>query len=338
MTLAEIKPFTKDLSLLIVEDEETIRKSLVDIFSMVFAYVGEASNGADGLKLFFDSEKSFDIIFTDIGMPNMSGIEMIKEIRKKNSLVPIIVLSALNDSNLLIELINIGVDSFITKPFTPHSNLNMIYRLASRVSDAKLIDCYIKKIEEQNIALMQKDSELNKYNNKIKEQTIETTQEEIKYEPKQEIDNSDYYDNLPDDDRTELIELVEELEGYVLLSFQNGVINDIYIDHLALSFYKFGHILFRFPIFTNLGSAIFNLSTTINEYKSEFVNKQDFILPFLENLIFVLSKYVEDVWKKPAKNPNFYDASIINDIETFLTLVKGEQENSGNSEDLLEFF
>jgi hypothetical protein len=55
--------------------------------------------------------------------------------------------------------------------------------------------------------------------------------------------------------------------------------------------------------------------------------------------IFVLHKYVDDVWKKPASNPHFYDVSIINDIKTFISIIGGTEQNTNiKTDDVLEFF
>ncbi len=356
MTILTLKPYVKELNLLIVEDDDDTRKTLQIIFSRLFKTVNTACNGEEGFAMFLKDEHFYDMIFTDVTMPIMNGIQMIEKIRHHNKAVPIVVLSAHNDSQNLIEIINAGADTFLSKPFTPDQKLNTLYRLAIRTTDSKLLAGYIDQIEQQNIALAKNEESLKKVhralemkiwelNNKLtlhekqdKSSSNETTTPIEAVKIAKSADHSDYYHQLVQEDIHELIDLVDEIENYVLLTFQGAAINESYIDQLATSFHKFGSILYRFPVFGNLGSAIFGLSAGIAEQKSAFVSKQEFVLPFLENLIFVLHKYVDDIWKKPAKNPHFYDASIINDIGTFLSIVKGEEEAVAEAEDLLEFF
>ena len=65
------------VSILVVEDEESIREGLIQAFTGAGHNVLEASNGAEGLELFFN-EENLDIVFTDLGMSQLSGWEMIE--------------------------------------------------------------------------------------------------------------------------------------------------------------------------------------------------------------------------------------------------------------------
>jgi len=104
----------QDLNILCVEDESGVRKRIVNTLKYYFKKVYEASNGQDGLNLYY--EKQPDIILCDIQMPLMNGIEMIKKIRTDDVLTPIILLTAHNSEEYLIELINLHVQHFILKP------------------------------------------------------------------------------------------------------------------------------------------------------------------------------------------------------------------------------
>jgi CheY-like chemotaxis protein len=359
MTIVELRPFTRDLSILVVEDEEPARQALVSIFGRIFASVDSAVDGKEGLEIYLANPTKYDIILTDISMPRMSGTEMIEQIRKENNTIPIIVLSAHNESSRLIELINAGADSFLQKPLGFDSQVDMIYRLAIRACDAKMIRGYILQLEEQNALLLkwEKKIEIQDHvittkiwqanqqavdalveNKSIVTQEIEVDQTQEQEPPQPRHDNADYHSLLIDDDVMDLVDLVADIENYVLLTFQGAKINEDYIDHLVRCFQKFGTIIYRYPMFGALAGSVFNLSTGIDKHRATFVEKQDFVVPFLENLVFVIEKYVADVWKKTASNPHFYDASMINDIETFLAIIGGEEQSVSNAEDLLEFF
>jgi len=104
----------QNLTVLCVEDEEGVRRPVVNTLRYYFGKVFEASNGKDGLDIYFEHKP--DLILCDIQMPIMNGIDMIKNIRQNDSLVPVILLTAYNNEEYLIELINLHVQHFILKP------------------------------------------------------------------------------------------------------------------------------------------------------------------------------------------------------------------------------
>ena len=109
-----------NLTILYVEDNIEVRESTSDILDIYFNNFAVAIDGEDGLekyKKFYEENNCFyDIVLTDINMPKMDGIEMIREITTINNRQDIIVISAHNDSDKLVSLIDLEVTSFILKP------------------------------------------------------------------------------------------------------------------------------------------------------------------------------------------------------------------------------
>ena len=102
----------------IIDDEQIVRmglKTIVDwkAANMYVAY--EASNGLQALKIMEQDNFSCDIIFTDIKMPSMDGLELLKKIREKNQIIPIIVLSGYNDYELVRQAFVLGATDYILK-------------------------------------------------------------------------------------------------------------------------------------------------------------------------------------------------------------------------------
>lgn len=104
----------KDLTILCVEDEAGVRKRIVNTLAYYFKEVHEANNGEEGLKSYYNNQP--DIILCDIQMPVMDGMEMIRHIRKEDGKTPIVLLTAYNSEEYLMELINLHVQHFILKP------------------------------------------------------------------------------------------------------------------------------------------------------------------------------------------------------------------------------
>lgn len=105
----------KDIKILYVEDNDETRNQTVKMLKNYFTKIVTAIDGVQGLQKF--KTEHFDIIFTDINMPNSDGIEMISEIRQFNKTVPIIIFTAFDKTEYFLETINQGIDGYILKPY-----------------------------------------------------------------------------------------------------------------------------------------------------------------------------------------------------------------------------
>ena len=117
----------KSLRVLFVEDEESIRVSLKETIGDEFKSFTTANDGLDGLRKF--SNNKYDLIISDISMPKMNGLEMIAEIKKISSNIPIILLSAYSDKDKLLQAIDIGVTKYLIKPIDPEELLETISKI-----------------------------------------------------------------------------------------------------------------------------------------------------------------------------------------------------------------
>ena len=105
------------ITILVVDDEERMRK-LVKDFLMIKGYsVIEAGDGEEALELFC-SRKDISMIILDVMMPKMNGWEVVKAVRK-SSRVPIIMLTARGEEADELQGFKLGVDEYISKPFSP---------------------------------------------------------------------------------------------------------------------------------------------------------------------------------------------------------------------------
>lgn len=176
--LDELLTWSKDLKVLYVEDDATLRQELQLLLSDIFASIELAQNGQEGLDKLENSE--FDIVLTDIRMPVMDGIEMVEHIKQKYPQLPIIVVSAHNDSEYLVELINLGIGHFIAKPVESKQLFNVLHKVTSVIYKEKELLLYKKELELANTKLEKivklqsknidfKTSVLNSYRNAIYE-------------------------------------------------------------------------------------------------------------------------------------------------------------------------
>ena len=103
-----------NFTLLYVEDDQDTQEILKDILELKVKELYIASDGEEGLE--FYKKYNPDMVLTDIGMPNMNGIEMSEAIKLLNPHQPIAVLTAFNEPSFLKQAVNLGVDKYILKP------------------------------------------------------------------------------------------------------------------------------------------------------------------------------------------------------------------------------
>ncbi|MDX4039102.1 EAL domain-containing response regulator [Aliarcobacter skirrowii] len=106
----------KNINVLYAEDEKELRDITSEFLKSFTKTQYVASNGEEGFNLFLEHQDSIDLIITDINMPILSGMDMIKKIKEINPKIPIIIATAFSNKEYLLEAINIGVDKYVLKP------------------------------------------------------------------------------------------------------------------------------------------------------------------------------------------------------------------------------
>ncbi len=105
------------LKVMVVDDESRMRKLVKDFLVKKNFEVVEAENGVEAIDLFFE-HKNIDLVILDVMMPKMDGWEVCREIRSYSK-VPIIMLTARADEQDELLGFELGVDEYISKPFSP---------------------------------------------------------------------------------------------------------------------------------------------------------------------------------------------------------------------------
>lgn len=136
-------------SILIIDDERAIRKTLGEILSYEGYKIEEASDGEEGLKKF--SEKVYDVVICDIKMPKVDGIEFLEKARATNPDVPIIMVSGHGNIDTAVEAVKKGAFDYVSKP--PDLNRLLItLRNAldkqSLVTETKVLKRKVGKVQE----------------------------------------------------------------------------------------------------------------------------------------------------------------------------------------------
>ena len=136
-------------SILIIDDEKAIRKTLSEILTFEDYKVEEASDGEEGLKKF--KEKAFDVVLCDIKMPKIDGIEFLQKAVETNPDVPIIMISGHGNIETAVEAVKKGAYDFIQKPPDLNRLLITIRNAMERnslVTETKVLRRKANKVQE----------------------------------------------------------------------------------------------------------------------------------------------------------------------------------------------
>ena len=128
------------LKILVVDDESRMRKLVRDFLVRQDYEVLEAGDGEEALEIFY-REKDIALLILDVMMPKMNGWEVCREVRE-NSKVPIIMLTAKSDESDELMGFDLGVDEYISKPFSPKilvARVEAILRRTNQIGDSSQI-------------------------------------------------------------------------------------------------------------------------------------------------------------------------------------------------------
>lgn len=116
---------------LIVDDEEMVRSVTTDILEITGFKVLTAADGVEGLERFVRADGKVDIVILDLTMPRMDGVETLREIRKMDEKVPVLLISGFSEQEAVTKFDGMGLSGFLHKPFTADSMIKKIGEVLS---------------------------------------------------------------------------------------------------------------------------------------------------------------------------------------------------------------
>lgn len=344
--IKDLLEYSKPLSVLYVEDDIGIRDNYTKLFSEFFTGIDCADNGEEGLEKY--KNKNYDLIITDINMPRMNGIEMIKGIMKIDPEQSIIVTSAHDESQYLLELIELGIENFLIKPIDFTKMIFILYRSCKRLSEAKELKEYQGRIEDDNLHYSDLLKQLKKKNEEL-EQTIhklsrnenfnitlvdgiekekEFSDNELTYySPKIPTQSAeDFVQTFSGDidilnDKLEIIEETLELliHQELIQPTQDG------LEKISIAFNDYGAHLANLYKFANLSEALQNFASVLG--KSTELDLIRDMKEFLFGIADTLQKWRQAVLvHQTAEDIHFLDNSIISDCMQTESMLSGAHE------------
>ena len=161
------------LKILVVDDEARLRKLVKDFLRKHNFDVVEAADGEEALDIFF-SDKSITLVICDIMMPRINGYEVVKEIRRYSD-VPIIMLTAKGEEQDELQGYDLGIDEYISKPFSPKilvARVEAILRRSRALKEEEVLtlggismdlNAHQLKVDGKEVVLSYKEFELLHY-------------------------------------------------------------------------------------------------------------------------------------------------------------------------------
>jgi len=155
----EIRTISSKCKLLYVEDNKMVRDVTLSFLEEYFDAIIVADDGEDGLLKFHNNE--IDFIITDINMPKLNGLEMAKKIKAINQELPILLLSAHNDTEYFMDSIKLGIEGYLQKPIDLEQFETILYKTVKNIQMRKEHEEYKlsleMKVKEQLNELRVKD-------------------------------------------------------------------------------------------------------------------------------------------------------------------------------------
>ena len=320
--IQEVTKYTKELSLLYVEDDLQLQTKTQRLLSLLFNHVEVANDGLEALDIY--KRKDFDIVITDIKMPNMDGRELISSIKNINKNQVIIITSAYNDPNDLLDFINLDIHHFILKPVEFEQFKNILYTVSKNIINQKMVALYRKNLETTNQELRHKNSELESLirilNSKLTQ--VSTNTQDLNLD----LDYSSM--QLSNEHLNELKDLEIDIMGASVLIRLPNHLTMTNIGILGDMFLSYANILVLYGEYQQLTSAMYTLAEALNNASDNFAQNVEDISTPLESLMYILGMWRIYIVENNVQKAFELHTSMTQDIETIIATINEENKKS----------
>ena len=246
--LKELVDKSQEISILYVEDDDSLRENTKRLLSTFFSNIETAINGQEGLDKYHSG--FYDMIISDLRMPIMDGIEMVQHVKKTDPDQIIIITSAHDESSYLIDLIKSGIENFILKPLDIEQFLSVLIKTVKLINLRRFEQEYTTKLEDtvkiRTEELSKANVMLEGYNAnlevKVSERTAELYQSlgELELANKKVMDSIEYAKMIQQSLLPSMEEMKQKLpNSFVIWKPRDIVGGDVFFT----SFYQTGFII-----------------------------------------------------------------------------------------------
>lgn len=309
------KELLKRLRLLYVEDDDVIRTELADLLSNFFGKIIVEKDGRAGLETYLKNKDEIDVILTDINMPKLNGLEMVKTIREIDKKVPVFLATAHSDNEFLAEAIKLRIHEYIVKPIDIRNLLSLMNDLANVLYQENMIEQQTKELEkykeilDSNNIVIKTDIHMNiTYVNKQFCQVTGYTKDELLGQEFKSLKHPDFSNDI----YTEMFTKVLNNKPW------HGQLKNLAKDNST--YHTDAHMI---PILSDSGEIVGTIS--IQRDITAELNKK-------RNIQLALMKDKSDIFIK-SKEGSAEQTIIINDLKKQLEMAKKELHEAVNNVD-----
>jgi len=145
----EPREILKESVLLYAEDEPIVMDQMLPMFKRFFKDVKTAADGEEAYEIFLQG--GIQVAITDISMPKMSGLDLIKKIRDKDSKIPIVITSSYESNAYLKEAVRLYLVDYLVKPFSLDELKEVLKKSAQQLLSEGRVSCRLSEGVEYNI-------------------------------------------------------------------------------------------------------------------------------------------------------------------------------------------
>ena len=351
----DVQKLAKNATILIVDDSRVSLEMYRLMLNEMFTDTYTARNGKEAYDLWLEKGKDIDIILTDMMMPVMDGTELITKIREKSNSQRIMVLSGLENLNEMRDVINLGIDGIMMKPFKEEKVFPILLRVLSMVKAKRMLKqqhLQLQFLSKENIEL--KTKVLQKDSTNVEEvDIIEKAPQDVPKESKYNIRHSfkkdnekteDFYDSLGYE-RMDFVDRIqhdlEDMEAKLFRLHKEDDISNLKETILNSSniFKSIGIFMDELKNFEVATDSVYHLIDYLENCdfsKMKDREKKDLFLEIYISIFEDTQKWLEIVFiDNDRENINYFDASFANSCLE-LESIFSEDINEDDCE--LEFF
>lgn len=370
-TLKDLHKFSKELNILYVEDDDNLREETASLLQTLFKDITTAVDGEDGLIKY--NNDFFDLVISDVNMPKLNGIELCKHIKEINPEQKTLIVSAHDESDILISLMKTGASGFILKPMSLDNLIMSLYPICRDAQTQKVNIELVNELNEINALLEKQNQELRAQSNTIetKHQQIEDllqncepdketklTQTEVITRPQEEItatDTSilkDYFESDEDDGEENILLLSEHCDDLSEIFSDIPEIIARYIDNpnsqeieiISKNLAKASSIIiFYTPYLDIIASSFSELAVAMQDNTEAFIDlmkvEPQSILMLFDAVSSDMQRYIErfSIESLAMKNIHHIHEPTALSIQQIITLFAPQEEEILETDDIFDF-
>ena len=348
-----VKNLARSMSVLLVDDDTFTLDIYKSIFSEFFLKVYTAKDGLEAYETWVDHTKKIDLIITDIMMPNLDGFGLINKIRNDSSSQHIIVLTSLDDLNEMRDIINLGVDGVILKPYEQEKVLPVLLRVLDVIKAKKILKRQVfqlKLLSQEKVALKASAKQTTKEVPHIEQTSIPVTEKKgnslsSKYKIRTTIVGADantLEDILDYNERENVDSLLQSIQEYesLIITLESEPFNEI-LDNLISSTDAITQLvdlmssIGSFNVAVDAGENLINFIQNLDIDKLQDQDQKEMFFDAYLSMFQDIEKWLNVVFiDKQATNMNYFDASFANTCLELETIFAQDLEDDSE----LEFF